>query len=290
MLKAVEHMKPPEWVRLYVERWLKAPAKDRAGNCTIREKETPQGSVISPVLANLFLQFAFDQWMKRRNPGNPFERYADDMVIHCRTYEQAQELLEAITGRLTECNLTVHPEKTKIVYCKDGKLRMKYTDTRFKFLGFDFRSRVARSNTGKLFLEFGPGISREAEREIKAEIRCWKIQRAGDADLNRLSELYNSRLRGWYNYYGEFRPSEMYRIFCLFTRILVKWAVMKSRMMGDYHVRFRERLGVQFPRPTRPDSPMSRNLPMRLYGVQVSRHLTANWLSQCSMDAFGAGS
>jgi RNA-directed DNA polymerase len=231
MLKAVDHFNPSAWVRLYVERWLKAPAEDREGKRTERGQGTPQGGVISPVLANLFLHFAVDQWMTRHYPGLPFERNADDMVIHCRTKAEAEHLLEAIRQRLTDCKLMVHPEKTKIVYCRDGKRRELHACTRFKFLGFDFCARTARSKAGKLFLGFGPAISRDAEREIKAEIRGWNIQRAADANLEGLSELYNAKLRGWFNYYGKFRVSELYRIFCLFTGVLVKWARNKFKGM-----------------------------------------------------------
>ena len=149
MLKAVDYFSPPAWVRLYIERWLKAPAQDREGTRTERNMGTPQGGVISPVLANLFLHFAFDHWIARKHPQNPFERYADDMVIHCHGREEAELLLDDIKSRLAECKLTVHPEKTKIVYCRDGKRRLKQEHTVFKFLSFDFRARTARSKAGK---------------------------------------------------------------------------------------------------------------------------------------------
>lgn len=231
MLKAVDHFKPPVWARLYIERWLKAPAEDREGIRTERDQGTPQGGVISPVLANLFLHFAVDQWMTRNHPGNPFERYADDMVIHCRTRGEAERLLESIKGRFAECKLVVHPVKTKIVYCRDGKRKLQHEHMSFKFLGFDFRARTARGKNGKLFLGFSPAISKDAEQEIKAEIRSWQIHRAVDADLERLSSLYNAKLRGWYNYYGKFRASNMYGIFCVFTSNLVKWARCKFKSM-----------------------------------------------------------
>lgn len=231
MLKAVDHFKPPRWVRLYIERWLKAPAEDRQGLRTERDRGTPQGGVISPVLANLFLHFAADQWMKRKYPSNPFERYADDMVIHCHSHDEARKLLASLDERLKACGLEVHPVKTKIVYCRDGKRRRTHEHTSFKFLGFDFQARTARSKAGKLFLGFGPAMSKDAERAIKAEIRSWKCHRAVDADLERLSYLYNSKLRGWFEYYGKFRPSEMYGIACMFTRVLVKWARSKFKSM-----------------------------------------------------------
>jgi RNA-directed DNA polymerase len=231
MLKAVDHFKPPAWVRLYIERWLKAPAEDREGERTERDKGTPQGGVISPVLANLFLHFAIDRWMARKHPGNPFERYADDMVFHCRSREEAVSLLASIVLRLESCKLTVHPVKTKIVYCRDGKRKLEYEHTSFKFLGFDFQARTARSRKGDLFLGFGPAISKDAEREIRDEIRSWKMHRAVDADFERLSSLYNAKLRGWFNYYGKFRVSALYGIFCLLTGILVKWAKCKFKGM-----------------------------------------------------------
>jgi group II intron reverse transcriptase/maturase len=154
MLKAVDHCNPPAWVRLYISRWLKAPAQDREGKRTERNMGTPQGGVISPVLANLFLHFAFDQWMKRTNPLNPFERYADDMVIHCRSREEAENLLAEIKDRFADCKLTVHPEKTKVVYCKDENRRLEHEHTVFKFLSFEFCARTVRSKAGKLFLGF----------------------------------------------------------------------------------------------------------------------------------------
>ena len=231
MLKAVDHYKPASWVRLYIERWLKAPAENREGIRIERVRGTPQGGVISPVLANLFLHFAIDHWMTRKYPGNPFERYADDMVIHCHSRVEAENVLTSIQRRLEECKLKVHPEKTKIVYCRDGRRRLSHEHTSFTFLGFEFRCRTARSRTGILFPGFSPAISKEATKEIKATIRSWKMHRAVDADLERLSGMYNAKLRGWYNYYGRFRPSEMYGIFCMLTKILVKWAKSKFKSM-----------------------------------------------------------
>lgn len=229
MLKAVDHHKPEAWVRLYIERWLKAPAKDNVGTIYERDKGTPQGGVISPLLANLFLHYAFDKWMERNHGDNPFERYADDIVIHCRTQAEAESLLEEIKQRLAECKLTVHQEKTKIVYCKDRNRRGTYGRTEFDFLSFTFRPRTARGKNGKLFLAFTPAISRNSERAIKDEIRKWKIHRAVTATLEELSTLYNGKLRGWFAYFGKFRPSALYGIFCLFQKILVKWAKCKYK-------------------------------------------------------------
>ena len=151
LLRAVDFHKPPAWVRLYIERWLKVPAINANGEVLEREKGTPQGGVISPLLANLFLHYSFDNWMKRFHPENPFERYADDLVIHCQTLEEAEQLLEKIKERLADCKLTVHPEKTKIVYCKDENRSQDYKETQFDFLGFTFRPRLAKNRKGQFF-------------------------------------------------------------------------------------------------------------------------------------------
>jgi len=146
MMKAVDFHSPPAWIRLYVERWLKAPAIDSEGNLIHREVGTPQGGVISPLLANLFLHYAFDKWITKNHPENPFARYADDLVVHCRSLEEATKLLEEIKVRLAECKLMVHPDKTKIVYCKDDNRKGDYTEKKFDFLGFTFRPRLVKNN------------------------------------------------------------------------------------------------------------------------------------------------
>ena len=235
MLKAVDINHPAAWVRLYIERWLKSPAKDEAGLIHERTSGTPQGGVISPLLANLFLHYSFDQWRARMFPDIPFERYADDIVVHCRTQAQAEYLLGKIEDRLSSCKLQVHPEKTKIVYCKDRNRQHEYPRVEFDFLGFTFRPRVARGKNGKLFLGFSPAISRKAEQAIKDTIRAWRIHRAVTAELADISRFYNARLRGWFAYYGKFRPSALYRVFCMFQKALVKWAKCKlGRLKGSW--------------------------------------------------------
>lgn len=231
MMKAVDYYKPTKWVRLYIERWLKAPADDGKGNKIERTVGTPQGGVISPLLANMFLHFTFDRWMAKNYSSNPFERYADDIVIHCSTKEKAEELLSQIKNRMTACFLQVHPEKTKIVYCKDRNRKESYERIEFDFLGFTFRPRMARSKSGKMFLAFTPAISKKSSQAIKDTIRTWKIHRAVEADLERLSLLYNAKIRGWITYYGKYRISEMYGIFCMFQKILVKWAKCKFKKL-----------------------------------------------------------
>lgn len=223
MMKAVDQNHPPKWVRLYIERWLKSPVQDEDGVISDCTMGTPQGGVISPLLANLYLHYAFDMWMARTHRENQFERYADDIVIHCRTKEEAERLLSDIKQRLSACKLTVHPEKTKIVYCRDRKRKCDYHNTEFDFLGYTFKQRISRSRNGKYFLGFTPAISKKSEKNIKETIRSWKLHKYVEVDLQEISKKYNPKLHGWMNYYGRFRPSAMYGIFRMFQVILAKW-------------------------------------------------------------------
>ena len=251
MLKAVDHHNPPAWIRLYVERWLKAPAQDSEGRIHERNEGTPQGGVISPLLANLFLHYAFDQWMKRNHPANPFARYADDLVVHCRTRLEAQELLEEIRVRLAECKLTVHPEKTKIVYCRDRHRKEPYERTEFDFLGFTFRPRMVKDKWGKFSLGFTPAMSKKAEKSIRETVRSWKMHLYAGSDLETLARLFNPRLRGWIVYYGKFRPSTLLRLCGMFQNILVKWAKIKFKSLKRSWLKARElirKLGNKKPR------------------------------------------
>jgi RNA-directed DNA polymerase len=235
LLKAVRYHNPPAWVVLYIERWLKAPAVDAKGTVIERPVGTPQGGVISPLLANLFLHYAFDEWMKRCHGANPFARYADDLVIHCSTREEAENLLVEVTKRLADCKLTVHPEKTKIVYCKDDNRTGDYERTDFDFLGFTFRPRQAKNHKGQYFVSFSPAISKKASESIRDTIRSWKVHTRTGSELADLAEEYNPRLRGWLNYYGAFRRSSLANICVMFHKAMVKWAKNKfGRLKGHW--------------------------------------------------------
>jgi RNA-directed DNA polymerase len=150
-LRAVRKYTDSRWVLLYIERWLKAPAQLEDGTLVERSKGTPQGGVISPLLANIFLHLAFDMWMRKEHPDMPFERYADDIVAHCKTEEQARALKQSIERRLAQCKLEAHPEKTKIAYCKDDDRRGRYPNEKFDFLGYTFRPRRSKNRWGKYF-------------------------------------------------------------------------------------------------------------------------------------------
>jgi len=231
LLKAVDFHKPEAWVRLYIERWLKAPAINDKDEKIERTVGTPQGGVISPLLANLFLHYVFDTWMMRNYSENPFARYADDLVIHCRSQAEAERLLEIIRERFAECKLTVHPEKTKIVYCKDANRDENYEITEFDFLGFTFRPRQAKNRRGQYFVSFSPAISNKAEKSIRDVIRSWKIHTRTGSELSQLSEEINPRVRGWLNYYGKFRRSTLFGICDMLQTCLVKWAKCKYKKL-----------------------------------------------------------
>src|SRR5437016_5015732 len=171
MMRAVKKHAKEQWAVLYIERWLKAPAQDEAGNLLKRERGTPQGGVISPLLANLFLHYAFDLWMRRKWKHLPFERYADDIIVHCRAKREAELVRAGVAARLKECGLELHPEKTKIVYCKDANRQGSHLNETFDFLGYTFRPRAAVNRKGKLFCSFSPAISKKAVQKISDEIR-----------------------------------------------------------------------------------------------------------------------
>ena len=210
MVKAVEAHADVPWVVLYVKRWLTAPLALPDGTLQQRDRGTPQGSAVSPVLANLFMHYAFDAWMAREYPAIRFERYADDAVVHCVTERQARNLAAAIGDRMEQVGLRLHPDKTKIVYCKDARRRLDYRLTAFTFLGFTFRTRTARGNSGRLFASFQPAISNDARDKISGQIRRWRLHRKIGLNLAELARQINPVVRGWMQYYGAFYRSELY--------------------------------------------------------------------------------
>lgn len=230
ILKALKFHKVPEWVMLYAKRWLVADMIDRDGVRESRSKGTPQGGVISPLLANLFLHHGFDEWMKRHHPGIPFARYADDIVAHCQSRYQAEKLIEALGQRLDEIGLQMHPDKTKKVYVgkgkpRDGEIR------EFTFLGYDFKRRVLRRKDGALFYRIYPGASKKAMKEMTAIIRGWRIHRSTGMTILRIARTYNAILRGWINYYGRFWYRHFgYHLWSTFQSRLVRWVKCRYRL------------------------------------------------------------
>jgi len=243
LMRAVRKHTDCRWMLLYIERWLKAPAQQSDGALVQREKGTPQGGVISPLLANLFLHYAFDEWMRRNSPYVPFERYADDAIVHCKSEKQARWLKEAIGKRLAECKLELHPEKTKIVYCKDVDRRSNYPREKFDFLGYTFRPRRSKNRWGKYFVNFTPAVSDKAAREMRRTMRGWNLHLRSDKTLEDLSRMFNPILRGWINYYGRYYRSALYPNFRVLDRTLVRWATRKYKRLRGHPRRATHWLG-----------------------------------------------
>lgn len=229
LMKAVRKHTDCKWVLLYVERWLKAPMQQVKGELVCRGKGTPQGGVISPLLANLFLHYAFDKFMKKHFPDNPWARYADDGIAHCRTQNEAGRLLSNLNRRFQECGLNLHHGKTRIVYCKDADRGREYTQVSFDFLGYTFRPRLVRSKHGKTFVSFTPAISNRSIKSIRSKIKEWKLHKKTNWTLNEIAQIMNPITRGWFNYYGSFNKAKLYCIKEYIDLYLVKWAMGKFK-------------------------------------------------------------
>jgi RNA-directed DNA polymerase len=210
ILKALAYHKAPNWLILYAKRWLEAEMVDRQGTREERWKGTPQGGVISPLLANLFLHHGMDDWLQRNHPHIPFARYADDGVLHCRTKSQAEKIIAFLASRMEEIGLTLHPEKTKIVYVGRSEWAEKSIAREFTFLGYDFKRRVLRRKDGQLFYRVCPGASKKAMKAMTATIRSWRVHRSSGMTALQLAGSYNSALRGWINYYGRYWVSSFW--------------------------------------------------------------------------------
>jgi RNA-directed DNA polymerase len=243
VLKAVAHHTDQKWVLLYVRRWLKAPLQRPDSTLAARDRGSPQGSAISPLLANLFMHYAFDAWMGREFPAVRFERYCDDVVVHCRSEGQARLVRDAIAKRMAECGgLQLHPEKTRIVYCKDGRRRGSYEHTSFTFLGYRFRVRKVRTRHGDYFFGFNPAISDEAAKRIRAQVRAWRLHLRSGWSLKELAQEVNMTVRGWINYYGRFYPSALCPSLNRINDYLVRWVVQKYKRYRGKWRRAREAL------------------------------------------------
>ena len=240
VVKAVMAVTDCPWVLLYVKRWLAAPLEYPDGTLVQRDKGTPQGSAISPILANLFMHYAFDKWMDRNFSGCPFERYADDVVVHCKSKQQAEAVLAGITTRMEEVGLRLHPDKTHVVYCKDSNRRGKHEHISFTFLGLSFRGREAiNRGSGKHFTSFQPAISPEALKAKSERLRELRIHRRTDLTLDDLAQWLNPIVAGWMQYYGRYYRSEMYPLLLRVNHYLRRWAGKKYRRLRTY-ARFKQ--------------------------------------------------
>ena len=218
LMKAVRHHCDCLWVLLYIERWLTAPLQEQDGSLRARDQGTPQGGVVSPILANLFLHYAFDAWVRREMPRVPFCRYADDGLLHCKSLRQAEYVMRAISERFRQCGLEIHPDKSCIVYCKDANRQGDFPRISFTFLGYTFRPRRCVDGKGRLHPNFLPAISRSAKKEINRQIRSWHIQLKNEKTLSDLSRMFNPILQGWHAYYGRFYPSALRQLWRNFNK------------------------------------------------------------------------
>jgi RNA-directed DNA polymerase len=222
------------WVLLYVKRWLIAPLQMPDGSLQPRDRGTPQGSAISPVLANLFMHYAFDMWLAREFPTVAFERYADDAVVHCATERQARQVLAALEHRMVDVGLRLHPDKTKIVYCRDHRRRGSHELTSFTFLGYTFGPRVVQGRDGRRWVSFTPAVSPQAMKKMGEAVRGWRLHLRTRASLNDLAVLINPIVAGWMNYYGRFYRSRMYPILQRINTYLRRWAARKYKRLRPY--------------------------------------------------------
>jgi RNA-directed DNA polymerase len=237
LMKAVRHHVSCKWLLLYIERWLTAPVKQADGTLRQRTMGTPQGGVISPLLANLFLHYAFDRWMTTQFPRLPFCRYADDGLIHCRSLKQAQYVKERLAHRLNECGLEIHPGKTRIVYCKGVHREEEYEHIQFDFLGYTFRPRRSYDKHGRTFTNFSPAIARNAATALRQEVRSWRLQLKSDKSLEDLSRMFSPVIAGWVNYYTRFYASAFNAVARHINRAITRWAIRKFKRLRGHRTR-----------------------------------------------------
>lgn len=236
LMKGVERMAEDKWVRIYVSRWLKMKTVNKEGVEEERQgKGTPQGGVISPLLSNIFLHYALDKWLELNYPQISFVRYADDMVIHCKSKEEAEQILSAIKARLQEVKLRLNEEKTKIIYCKDYRRTQKHEKVQFGFLGFSYQPRKSRSKTGagKSYIAFTAEISKENQQKIREEIKGTIAWRNTRMEIQDIAAKLNSKLRGWINYFGLYGKMALRRTMMYLDYRLVRWLGKKYKISGS---------------------------------------------------------
>jgi RNA-directed DNA polymerase len=237
VLKAVAHHTDLRWILLYAERWLKAPLQLEDGTLKQRDRGSPQGSAISPVLANLFLHYALDMWLVREFPAVPFERYADDVILHCKTETQAQLVRDAIIERLAQVGLELNLDKTRIVYCKDANRTGSHEHEQFTVLSYTFRPRLARSKAGVKFVSFLPAVSNGAAKDLRRKIKRWRLHLWSGQHLADLAQEINSTVRGWIGYYGRYYRTELIQTLKLINDYLVRWAMRKYKRLRRHPTR-----------------------------------------------------
>ena len=232
LMKAVKKHTSNQWILLYIERWLKTPMQLPDGSLLEKTRGTMQGGVISPVLSNLFLHYVFDSWMSINRKDIPWCRYADDGLAHCKTELEAKQLLAELKARFEACSLELHPDKTKIIYCKDSNRRGEYSINQFDFLGYTFRQRVVKNDKlNKTFVSFSPAVSKNASKAMRAKIRAMNLRNRTDLELDNIAKIYNPIINGWLNYYGKYHFSEMNSVLRHFNKTLIAWIMRKYKSL-----------------------------------------------------------
>lgn len=234
LMKAVRKHAQCAWVEMYIQRWLQAEVIMLDGSVHKRDRGTPQGGVISPLLANLFLHYAFDEWMKRQHGKVLFERYADDIICHCQNRTQAEALMAQVQARLAECGLELNPQKSKVVYCADAKRRGSYKTRQFDFLGYTFKPRAATDKRGVVFTNFAPAVADKAAVAMRQKMLSWKLGRKNRWSLEEVLERVRPVVTGWVRYYGLFYPSKLYRALQTLDQHLVQWARRKYKGLAQH--------------------------------------------------------
>lgn len=251
LMKAVKKHTDNKWVLLYIKRWLTTPMQLPDGSLQEKARGVMQGGVISPILSNLFLHYVFDAWMGRKYPKTPWCRYADDALAHCKTESEAKQLLAELTTRFRECGLELHPDKTKIVYCKDGSRKKDYPNKSFDFLGYTFRGRPCKNTKhNSMFISFTPAVSKEAQKSMRKVTKKSKVRKRSDLSLNDISRWYNPIIRGWINYYGKYSRSALYPVWRHLNQSLVAWAMRKYKPLRRHKIRasnFIQRIAMKQP-------------------------------------------
>lgn len=252
LMLAVEKHVPEKWAQSYILRWLKAPVQTTRGELVANQgKGTPQGGVISPLLANLFLHYVLDKWLEQTDKTVKFTRYADDVILHCNSKTHAERTLKRVRERMESCDLELHPDKTKIVYCKDYRRQRKYEVVKFDFLGYSFQPRTSKSKkTGKPFLGYDCAVSISSRKLMADKLETLQIERSGLKSIVGIAQGVNPVIRGWTNYYGRFRGYELNRVFRLLQVRMVRWArkrYKRYRTKINRCYQWLDRVRVQYP-------------------------------------------